>query len=116
MVDVVCAIGVIIGAFVFGLFMFITYLEQKKKEEKRRIEINRHRDEWGYDICQMLIKKEIAIDMNEEMVRLSWGKPTTIEQKELTKTGQKTRWIYGVPRHGAKYIWFKNGIVTKIKQ
>lgn len=116
MADIVCYIAVILGGFIFVIFTYITYLERKKKEEKRIDEINRHKGEWGYEICKMIINKEIAIDMNEDMVRLAWGEPTTIEQKEITKTGLKTRWIYGVPRHGAKYISFKNGIVTKIKQ
>jgi hypothetical protein len=108
----VCCLGIVI----IGILLFYSWhLAEKKKEAERQANINRRREEWGHKICDMLIDKKIAIDMNEQMVRLSWGDPATIETKEILQSGVKTRWIYGVPRRGAKYIWFKNGIVTKIK-
>ena len=103
---------VIIAGIVLG---YLSYLGEKKKEAERKEKINGYRDEWGDEICNSLLAKRIAIDMNENMVRLSWGSPTTVETKEILKSGVKKRWIYGVPRRGAKYVWFKNGIVTKIK-
>jgi len=51
----------------------------------------------------------------DEMVSYSLGKPTTIDNREVTAKCVKFRWIYGVPRQGASYIWFKDGKVTKIK-
>ena len=84
-------------------------------DEERQAEIWQHQAEWGEGICRMLVQKEIALDMTEEMVRLGWGDPSNREMKELTKKGQKTRWVYGQPRKGARYVWFTGGKVTKIQ-
>jgi hypothetical protein len=53
--------------------------------------------------------------MTKEQVRLAWGKPSYTDQQEVTKRGEKVRWVYGAPRKGARYVWFTNDTVTKIK-
>lgn len=98
------------------LAYFAAQLQRLQRERERVATILSHKDEWEEDICQSLINRRIGIDMTEEMVRLAWGKPSRIENKELTRRGQKTRWIYGQPRKGANYVWFTNGKVTKIQQ
>lgn len=75
-----------------------------------------HLDEWGEETCLNLLRNQLGVGMTSEMVRLSLGKPTTVDNKDVTETVKKYRWIYGVPRHGAAYIWFQDDRVTRIKQ
>ena len=42
--------------------------------------------------------------------------PQRIASLTLWAKGEKYRWIYGVPRHGAAYIWFKDDEVVRIRQ
>lgn len=91
--------------------------EELLRREKIRVEeILTHQSEWGEETCKKLVQKSIAIKMTEEMVKLSLGTPKEIDEKEITERNEKFRWVYGTPRQGATYIWFKDGIVTKIKQ
>ena len=87
----------------------LSLLDSRVKNISKKI------NDWGKDICISLFKKEIAIDYTDEMVLYSWGKPTTIDNQEVTSKSQKYRWIYGVPRQGASYVWFKDDKVNKIK-
>jgi hypothetical protein len=97
------------------LVMVYGAYETAKKEERRRAAILTKQAEWGDALCQTLINKKIAPGMSKEMVALSWGNPRDIDKKEITKTGiDKERWVYGVPRKNANYIYFKNGEVDKI--
>lgn len=85
-------------------------------EAARKEAVMAHQSEWGDVTCQTILERDIDLGMTEEMVRLAWGEPTTTEMKEVTVKGSKTRWIYGVPRKGARYIWFTNGEVSRIRQ
>ena len=71
--------------------------------------------DWGIETCQDLIQKKIGLGMTDKMVRLSLGEPTDIDNREISEKGEKFRWIYGIPRRGAAYIWFKDGVVIKIR-
>jgi hypothetical protein len=129
----------IIGGVVLWLYL------KKKKEKERIQEINKHLGtwgksycdwliinkynlnderiskvsnkvcEWGEEIVKNLIIKRIGIGMTDEMVFYSLGRPTNVDMKEISEKGEKFRWVYGVPRQGASYIWFKDKKVTKIK-
>jgi hypothetical protein len=88
----------------------------KHQLEGRVNDIMSHLDEWGQDTCKDLLQRNIGIGMSVDMVRLSLGEPTTIDNRDVSAKGEKYRYIYGVPRHGAAYIWFKDGEVTRIKQ
>lgn len=83
--------------------------------DKRIAEILKQIKNWGDETCQALIQKEIGIGMTDEMIRLSLGAPTNIDNKEISTNSIKFRWVYGIPRKGATYIWFKDGVVKKIK-
>lgn len=72
--------------------------------------------EWGHSTCNLLLQKSIGVGMTADMVRASLGEPHTVDNREVTKTSEKYRWIYGVPRHGAVYIWFKDHQVVRIRQ
>jgi hypothetical protein len=85
-------------------------------DDKRAEGILTRFDQWGEDICQLLIERRICLGMTDDMLRLALGEPTTIDQEEVSERGEKFRWIYGVPRRGATYIWFRDGKVTKFKQ
>jgi heme/copper-type cytochrome/quinol oxidase subunit 2 len=70
---------------------------------------------WTDDQIVTILRRKLTIGMTAEMVIASWGKPNTIENKEVTAKGKKTRWIYGTPRKGAQYLWFTNNELTKIQ-
>jgi hypothetical protein len=108
----VCCYLPIIGIAIFAAIAFF----RRMGEKQRAGTVLAHKEGWGEDICQTIISKRINPDMTEEMVLLAWGKPNKVETKELTRQGQKTRWIYGQPRKGANYVWFTNGVVTRIQK
>jgi hypothetical protein len=77
--------------------------------------MNRYRD-WGRDNCQRLLQQRIEAGMTDEMVQAAYGNPPVIDERESTAKDERYRYVYGRPRRDATYIWFKNGVVTKIKQ
>ncbi len=106
----------VVGIVLFVLpLMILIGRETAKQEKARQKEIMSHIDEWTPRICNMLVNKQITLDMTQTQVTLSWGKPSYADQKEITKKGVKIRWVYGTPRQGARYVWFSNARVTKIK-
>jgi hypothetical protein len=82
---------------------------------QKTLEILKRLPEWGQDNCLDILTTKIRIGMTAEMVRLAFGEPTTEDEKVISPKGNGYRWIYGYPRQGAVYIWFKNDKVTKIK-
>lgn len=74
-----------------------------------------HHPAWPDFILLTIIQHKVRPGMTSEMVLASWGRPNVIQKKEITKTGQKTRWVYGQPRRGAQYLWFTNDELTKIQ-
>jgi hypothetical protein len=77
--------------------------------------MNRYRD-WGQDNCQRLLQQKVEAGMTDEMVKTAYGNPPVIDEKESTAKDERYRYVYGRPRRDATYVWFKNGVVTKIKQ
>jgi hypothetical protein len=77
--------------------------------------MNRYRD-WGADNCQRLLQQKVEAGMTCEMVEAAYGKPPVIDERESTARDERYRYVYGRPRRDATYVWFKNGVVTKIKQ
>jgi hypothetical protein len=132
--------------FIIGGIVFFRWYQKRKNEEKRVEEIMAHSKDWGEEMCgwlienrinltdprierimsqfnslstktcQNLIQRKISIGMKAELVQLSLGAPTIIDNEEVTANSEKFRWVFGIPRKGATYIWFKNGEVSKIKQ
>jgi hypothetical protein len=70
---------------------------------------------WDVETCKNLIGNKIAIGMTDIMVLSALGKPSIVDEQVVTEKDNKYRWIYGVPRKGATYFWFRNDKVTKIK-
>lgn len=75
-----------------------------------------HLDGWSEEACLLLLKRNIGLGMTAEMVRASLGEPDTVDNRDISARGEKYRWIYGVPRHGAAYIWFKDDKVVRVRQ
>ena len=90
-------------------------LERKKKELERRRAIKSYLGEWGVDICKAVYMRKVMLDMNQDMVLMSWGKPIEIDQKSINSKSVKERWVYGIKRKNASYVYFSNGKVTKIQ-
>lgn len=100
----------------WGAGMCHWLIENKIEYNTRTTEIMNKLQDWGQDTCQNLLQQRIGIGMTAEMVRLAVGEPTSIDQKVITEKEQKYRWVYGIPRQGATYIWFRDGKVAKLKQ
>jgi hypothetical protein len=77
--------------------------------------MNRYPD-WGRDNCQRLLQQRIEPGMTDQMIIAAYGNPPVIDERETTAKDERYRYVYGRPRRGATYIWFKNSVVTKIKQ
>ncbi len=112
-----CPIAVVIGVLVLIILISSHFSRQAAaaKEEERSTSINSHSD-WGIEVREQIIRKEVALGMTEEMVTLSWGQPASIGPKVQTAQSTKARWVYGTERRGAKYVWFTNGKVAKIRE
>ncbi|MGE5374113.1 MAG: hypothetical protein ACM3XO_03580 [Bacteroidota bacterium] len=80
------------------------------------MEIMNKYKQWGKDNCQRLLQQKVEAGMTEEMVQASYGKPPVIDERESTAKDERYRYVYGRPRRDATYIWFKNGVVMRIKQ
>jgi hypothetical protein len=109
---VLCGVALVVVPI--GLIIFPSIL-QAFNENNRKSKIMAHKDEWGGEVCQTLVEQNISIGMTEQMVRLGWGNPNKVEDKELTEKGKIVRWVYGEPRKNVRYIWFTNGKVTKVQ-
>lgn len=96
---------VILVILVIGLVSF--------PEMSRKRKIKSHTD-WGWAFSRAVTKKEIRLDMNKEMVLLSWGNPSSVDSIEITQDGRSERWVYGKKRNKAKYVYFSKGKVYKI--
>jgi hypothetical protein len=83
--------------------------------DNRTAEIMNNFATLGQDTCQRLLQKIIAIGDSSTAVMLALGEPTSVDEQLVTEKEIRSRWVYGVPRKGAKYVWFKNGKVIKIK-
>lgn len=84
--------------------------------DKRIFDLSNKIEEWGEETVIELINHKIGIGFTNEMVRLTLGEPTSVDMQEITEKHEKYRWIYGIQRQGAVYIWFKDHKITKIKQ
>ncbi len=80
------------------------------------INIMNHYRDWGQDNCQRLLQQRIEPGMTDQMILAAYGNPPVIDEKESTARDERYRYVYGRPRRDATYIWFKNGVVIKIKQ
>lgn len=90
--------------------------QENQRELIRQQTINQHYADWGEWICQHLINNEVVPGMTEEMVKLALGENYDADEKEVSPSGKlRYRWVYGVKRRNAVYVWFEDGKVKKVK-
>jgi hypothetical protein len=87
------------------------------RADKIRLQSIEAHTEWPEEIREKIKQRKVGLGMTTEMVIMSWGNPTKIDNKEVSKHGSNERWVYGFPRPGrpAQYLWFENGKVSKMK-
>jgi hypothetical protein len=103
-----------VAVVIIGPIVLIVVVNSKKEKE-RQAKILAHTGQWSDDEISLLLQKRLRPGMTRDMCTLGWGKPNVIQNKELTKKGQKTRWVYGQPRKGARYLSFTDDELTKIE-
>ena len=89
-------------------------IEAHKKESNAKLSAAKARaarieaikaKKWPADIEQAVIDKKVHLGMTEEQVRLSIGKPQTINESGGS-WGTHQQWVYG-----SSYLYFENGIL-----
>jgi len=91
-------------------------IENRNLEEGitgRELKVLRHLPAWGEEFCKVVLKMDIVPDMTEDMVKLSIGEPTAIDNEQITRQGENLRFIYKDSHGVTSYIWFKDGKVTR---
>jgi hypothetical protein len=104
---------VLIGPII--LIVIIIVIKNNKREKERQAKILAHKGEWPDEIITLLLGKRLRPGMTRDMCTLGWGNPNDIQNRELTQKRQKTRWVYGQPRKGARYLYFTDNELTKIE-
>lgn len=83
-------------------------------EEQREAEIQAYADA-NPDVSPVIIdairNKNVVIGMTAEQVRLSIGKPTTVN-RTVTAAGVREQWVYRSSLYNTRYIYLENGVVT----
>lgn len=87
----------------FGLligFIVLVFIGTKANQINQRIQreqkIRQHEPEWGKDLCDTLVERKISVGMTKEMILLALGRPSAVDQKEVTAKGlTRERWVYG---------------------
>lgn len=100
---------------IVGIVLVVYILLRVYSANQRKKAILAYKDQWGEDVCRMVLNKKLGTGMTKEMVQLSWGKPKKIDQREVTANSERVRWVYGQPRKNAQYVYFKDGRVIKIQ-
>jgi hypothetical protein len=71
---------------------------------------NKH-DDWQPKECETVAAHKVGLGMNAEQVRLSWGKPSAIN--ETVTTGLTfEQWVYS---KSGQYVYLENGVVTSMQ-
>lgn len=101
------------GVIFVGLLINVPPEISIELNKRRARLINAHVGEWGEEVCQAIMDQEVQPGMTKEMVLLSCGDPTAIENREAIKNYLTEKWVYK-SSHKPIYIWFVNGVVNKI--
>jgi hypothetical protein len=68
----------------------------------------KHAD-WDMETCRTIDQEKVTIGMTDEQLRLSWGKPSTVNTT-MTAGRQREQWVYG-----RDYIYVENGTVRSMQ-
>lgn len=80
-----------------------------RKRERESFEKNMI-EKYGEKLGKMIINGQVAIGMNKEMCRCSWGKPIEINTTTVANHVHE-QWVYS----GYCYLYFDDGILTAIQ-
>jgi len=73
--------------------------------------IRKNHPSWTIEDCELITDKKIRLGMTDEMVRLSWGRPSDIN-RSVGVWGVHEQWIYRIGEYTRNYLYFRNGILT----
>jgi hypothetical protein len=71
--------------------------------------------EWGKEMTDKVLNKEIEIGMTERQVRISIGNPDELNHTS-SRHGMAEQWVYGVEMGKKVYYQFENGKLTFINK
>ncbi len=80
------------------------YLKAQQESERKSL-VSKYGSEFG----ELILRKEIAIGMNKEMVRAAWYSPLS-QTSSVNSSGTMDIWVYDL----GTYVTFVNGIVSSI--
>jgi hypothetical protein len=81
-------------------------------KELQRIEVREactKNADWFLITCQRIDQNKIAVGMTADQVRLSWGKPRSINST-IVASGMREQWVYG-----GDYVYLDDGIVRSMQ-
>jgi hypothetical protein len=101
--------------------------EARHRFAQRRVELAviARQKGWSEAAYEEVLYGRIGPGMNQEMVLLAWGGPTSIDHKTVTRKGAPVeRWIYQLPQAAlpsgmtseVQYVWFANGRVARVEE
>lgn len=83
---------------------------ETNRTTKAGVICNKH-DNWTPEECETVAAHKVGLGMNAEQVKLSWGKPSAIN--ETIRTGLTSeQWVYS---KSGQYVYLENGFVTSVQ-
>lgn len=71
---------------------------------------------FGKEIGDRIQNKEVWPGMTEEMLKASWGLPTSKNVTESIFGGKTEQWVYRRGQFANDYVYVENGVVTTIQK
>ncbi len=86
-------------------------------ERRTQLAVIARQQGWTEAAYDCVLRGEIGVGMNQDMVLLAWGGPSGVDRRATTANGGKVeRWLYRSPQDGAtQYVWFAGGRVVRIE-
>jgi hypothetical protein len=69
---------------------------------------------WSKEMQDFILAGKVVVGMNTHMVFYAWGRPDTVNES-VNSDDQKQEWIYQRPDGKTRHLYFKNGILTAMK-
>lgn len=94
-------------------YQTLTVTQKRQEAVRNKAKQEKHKQElcakFGNEYGTLIANKKVALGMTPEMCKQSWGTPIQISNM-VDSTGKYTVWKYNIKT----YIYFHNGVVTKI--
>lgn len=91
--------------------------ERREAEERAwqaRVTELADRNGWSPDMRNLVLARQVAVGMDETMVRAAWGWPEDVN-RTTTARGTREQWVYG-DIGSRRYVYFEDGVVTAIQK